>query len=228
MNEGFFVLIILACVHIFANQAHLQGLWHGRFLSFASGLSFSYVFVDLLPTLEKGQPILKQAFSTVVPYFDKHAYVIALAGVLFYYGLHTNASSRRNFWLGMIGYLLFNFFIGASLSEVDNPEIKPLFLFTIAMGMHYFVADHNASEDNQLLYRSKARWLLVLFLFIGYFLGDFFKLSPAITAILVSFLAGGMILNALRYELPKREQVGYLFFVLGAVVYSFIILRIGA
>jgi hypothetical protein len=228
MNPGFLALVVLAIIHLFANQSNVLGwIWHGRFLSFASGISFAYVFVDLLPTLEAGQPILKKTFDNILPYFDRHAYLIALLGVLFYYGLHTQSNGKRNFWLVFSGYLLFNFFIGASLSDSANPEIQPLALFTIAMGMHYFVQDHNAVSDNADLYQNKARWWLVAALFTGYFAGYATHIPDAVAAVIISFVAGGVFLNALRYELPKREKIGYAFFVMGALIYTAILLTIG-
>ncbi|MBA3958562.1 MAG: hypothetical protein H0X51_09270 [Parachlamydiaceae bacterium] len=223
-NAGFLSLLALAIIHLFANQVKVLGwVWHGRFLSFAAGISFAYVFVDLLPELEKSQPALKHTFENIIPYFDKHAYVIALIGVLFYYGLHTATKTNngtRNFWLSISGYLLFNFFVGVSLSDSSNPDIQPIALFTIAMGMHYFVNDHNATTEATELYSHWVRWLLVVALFFGYFVGYFARVPDAIAAITISFISGGVLLNALRYELPKREQIGYCFFVVGALLYT--------
>jgi hypothetical protein len=228
--SGMLSLIVLASIHFFANQSRLLGwIWHGRFLSFAAGLSFSYIFVDLLPSLEKGQPILKHAFDHLVPYLDKHTYVIALFGVLFYYGIHTQSETktRRKFWISLAGYVLFNFFVGASLSDSTNPEIQPLLLFTIAMGMHYFVQDHNASMEDTGLYNHQARWVLVAALFAGYAVESYVHIPNPLVAIAVSFLAGGVFLNVLRYELPKREQIGYLFFLTGALLYTGLLLSLG-
>lgn len=225
--QGLIVLVFLAVIHLYANQAQALGwIWHGRFISFAAGISFAYVFVDLLPTLESNQPVLQETFSFIVPYFDRHAYFISLLGVLFYYGLHTNPApgNDRNFWLSMSGYILFNFFLGATLSDSTNPDIQPLILFAIGMAMHYFVFDHNAYEEHAALYNQKVRWLLVSALFIGYLIGFLTKVPPAMIAIIISFLSGGVFLNALRYELPKREHVAYFFFVLGALSYSLVIL----
>jgi hypothetical protein len=182
-----------------------------------------------LPVLDQGQPALKRAFGEIIPYFDRHAYLIALFGVLFYYGLHKQslADSSLNFWLSISGYLLFNFLMGVSLSDSTNPEIQPLWLFTIAMGMHYFVRDHNAVADSASLYQHEARWGLVGALFAGYIVGYLTKIPDAVVAVVVSFLAGGVLLNALRYELPKRDQVGYLSFVLGSLLYTAVLLGIG-
>ena len=221
---------MLVAVHLFANQTKVLGwVWHGRFLSFAAGISFAYVFVDLLPALEKGQPVLRQAFESVIPYFDRHVYVIALLGVLFFYGLHTDPEdgSKRSFWLSMVGYLLFNFFVGASLSDSTNPDIQPIALFTIAMGMHYFVNDHNAEIEHPNLYQSFARWMLVAALLVGYAIGYLTHIPDAVVVIVISFLAGGIFLNVLRYELPKRKQIGYAYFLAGSLLYTAILLGIG-
>ena len=95
MNAGLISLIILVLIHLYSNKAQLFGwVWHGRFLSFAAGVSFAYIFVDLLPSLEKGQPILKKTFG-VLFYLDLHAYVLALLGVLFFYGLHTQGDTKN-------------------------------------------------------------------------------------------------------------------------------------
>ena len=81
---GLISVLILIAVHLYANRMKVLGwVWHGRFLSLASGISFAYVFVDLLPALEKGGPVIKQTLGPIVPYLDKHAYLIALLGVLF-------------------------------------------------------------------------------------------------------------------------------------------------
>jgi hypothetical protein len=144
MSPGFLALLALAAIYLFANRAKLLGLGHGPFLSLASGISLSYVFVDLLPTLERGELILKRTFGDVLPFLDLHTYLIALLGILFYYGVQSAKLDQKNHWLPITGYLLFNFFIGASLSDSSNPEIQPLALFTITIGMHYFVRDYLA------------------------------------------------------------------------------------
>jgi hypothetical protein len=230
MNTGLLSLLFLVLIHLFANKAKVLGwVWHGRFLSFASGISFAYVFVDLLPTLETSQPVLQHTFEQTFPYLNRHTYLIALFGVLFYYGIdaHTQKNRAQGFWIAMSGYFLFNFFVGASLSDSSNPDIQPIILFTLAIGMHYFVHDHNANVDATYLYQHFGRWLLVIGLVLGYVVGYLTHIPDATVALVISFLAGGVFLNVLRYELPKREKVGYAFFVIGALLYAAILLGIG-
>lgn len=221
MQGGVFAILFLALVHLYANKAKVLGwVWHGRFLSFAAGLSFAYVFVDLLPALEKGQPILKQTFGDIIPYFDRHAYLIALLGLLFYYGLQRTSLKSGKFWPTFSGYLLFNFFVGASLSDSTNPDIQPLALFTVAIGMHYFVRDHQVRIASKALFVHRGRWWLVAALVLGYVVGCMTHIPDALVAIAVSFLAGGVILNVLHYELPEKKQSSYLPFIFGALFYT--------
>lgn len=228
--SGLYGLLCLAAIHLLANQKWLVGLiWHPRFLSFAAGVSFAYVFIDILPTLEIAEPILKETFG-FIPYLNHHAYLMALFGVLFFYGLHASKSrtpSDRNFWLALFGYAVFNFFVGVSFADSTNPDIQPIPLYTTALAMHYFVNDHTLGQEEPGLYQSRARWGLICALFLGYCVGKFTHIPNSLEALVVSFLAGGVLLNVLRYELPKREKVGYPFFVLGSLLYTAIILQIG-
>ena len=226
---GLLSVAILALVHLYANKTKVFGwLWHGRFLSFAAGLSFAYVFVDLLPALEIGQPVLKQTFGEIIPYFDKHAYLIALFGLLFYYMLQRKIESlpSEKFWFSISGYLLFNFFVGASLSDPTNLDIQPISLFTIGISMHYFVRDHQARVESKPLYMKRGRWLLVSALIIGFIIGKVTHIPNALVAIAVSFLAGGIVLNVLCYELPSKKQSG-ISFVIGAVAYTVLFIFVG-
>ncbi|MGH2611534.1 MAG: hypothetical protein ACRDFB_00625 [Rhabdochlamydiaceae bacterium] len=230
MQSGFLSIIVLGLIHLYANKTKVFGwVWHGKFLSFAAGVSFAYVFVDLLPALEKGQPVLKRAFGEAIPYFDRHAYLIALLGLLFYYGIQRKAEALKNekFWLTISGYLLFNFFIGASLSDSTNPDIQPLTLFTIAVGMHYFVRDHQARTKNLPLFMHRGRWWLVATLFLGYLVGTVTRIPDAIVAIAISFLAGGILLNVLHYELPEKKESSYFPFVIGALLYTALLITVG-
>lgn len=227
---SFISLWLLVAVHLFGNQSRIMGwIWHGRFLSFASGVSFGYVFVDLLPALSEGQPVIKNTLNGALPFLDKHAYLISLVGFLFNYAVEqkSTSSSDYRFWLSMGGYILFNFFVGASLADPLNPDIKPIWLFTIAMGLHYFVRDHNAVVAHPNVYEDEARWILVIALVLGWIVGYFTDIPQAIIALVVAFVSGGVILNSMRYELPEKMSDSTAYFILGALGYSILLISIG-
>lgn len=227
---SFTSLWILVAVHLFGNQSRLIGwIWHGRFLSFASGVSFGYVFVDLLPSLSEGQSVIKETFNGALPFLDKHAYLIALIGLLFTYSVETKSTSKSDykFWLSMGGYALFNFFVGASLADPLDKDVKPIWLFTIAMGLHYFVRDHNAVVAHPNAYKNEARWILVMALILGWIVGYLTDIPQALIALVVAFVSGGVILNSMRYELPEKKKDSTAYFILGALGYSILLLSIG-
>lgn len=183
----------------------------------------SYVFVDLLPALEKGEPALKRTLDPILPFLELHTYLIALLGILFYYGLQSLPSKQKIKWPLISGYILFNFFIGVTLSDSANPEIQPLTLFTIAIGLHYFIRDHVA----KIAHKPSMMWGLIFALGIGYLIGYMTQVSVAVTAIGISFVAGGILLNTFQYELPKKETKGYFWFVAGALIYTGLLLSLG-
>lgn len=223
-------LLLLILIHLYGNTTRLLGwLWHGRFLSFASGVSFGYVFVDLLPTLSEEQQVFSNHIGTMIPFLDRHSYLIALVGMLFFYGIQGKSQSQKDFkfWVSMTGYALFNFFVGASLADPLDASVRPIWLFTIAMGLHYFVHDHNLIEDHRDAYETRARWFLVVALISGWLTGYFIKIPEMFIAIVVAFVAGGMIMNAMRYELPKKSQDSFRYFCLGALGYSLILISLG-
>ena len=223
-------LIILILIHLFGNTSRLLGwVWHGRFLSFASGVSFGYVFVDLLPSLSEEQEVFSNHVDKMIPYLDRHAYLISLIGMLFFYAIQGSSKTQKDykFWVSMAGYALFNFFVGASLADPLDQTVQPVWLFTIAMGLHYFVHDHNLQEDHEDAYENSARWILVLALISGWLTGYFVAIPEMLIAIVVAFVSGGMIMNAMRYELPIRSQDSFRYFVLGSLGYSIILMSLG-
>ena len=115
----------------------------------------------------------------MLPFLELHTYLIALVGILFYYGVQTAKSTKKNKWLAISGYLIFNFFIGASLSDSSNPEIQPLALFTIAIGMHYFVRDHMANVTKKPFVLTA----LISILFAGYLVGYLTQIPDAASAV---------------------------------------------
>ncbi|MGK5595364.1 MAG: hypothetical protein ACSNEK_08410 [Parachlamydiaceae bacterium] len=221
-------IAILCLVHLLANRIKYLGwLWHGRFLSLAGGISFTYVFVSLLPELARSQMSIETI--GLFPYFEKHVYLIALLGFLFFYSAQSVTTKDHYRTLGFLtsmgSYTIFNLLIGSSITDSQNVDVQPLPLFILAMSLHYFVNDHNLREAHQNLYEDVGRWLLTLALIVGGFLGVWWPLPEAIAAILMAFAAGGVLYNVMRYELPNNKNVT--FFCLGSLFYAAMLLSVG-
>lgn len=231
--KSFLSVTSLALVHLWAYKAYALGrLWHTRFLSAAGGISVAYVFVDLLPKLSRGQAVIEDSAKAVFPYFNHHIYFLAFLGFIFFYGVDRSTSSgvksktlseKWGFRISMATYVLFNFLIGDAVADADDPEVRPLALFTLAIGLHYFISDHNLRLKHKHLYDAFGRWILALSLYLGWYFGDIANIPEPIVALTVAFIAGGWMLNVLSYELPSDENRSYAAFCLGGIIYSMIL-----
>ena len=99
-----FLIVIIASVHIFAHKVTiLDELPRKKWLSFAGGVSVALVFVHILPELHRMQDSIEH--HSLLPGNVEHdLYMIALAGILLFYGLEHmaiavqtgNASDKKN------------------------------------------------------------------------------------------------------------------------------------
>lgn len=223
---------VLALVHLLAPlTSRLEQLKHGRFLSVGGGVAIAYVFIDLLPKLCQHDAVLHAALTLIFPYFEHHVYVLALLGFLLFFAvdrLQSVWSAERMFKFSISSYVLFNFLVGYAITDQNNPEIRPLFLFTFAMALHYFVNDYTLDNHYPLEYTRYGRWLIITSLYIGWLVGTYFVLSKAAIAVVSAFIAGGVIMNVTRHELPKDNPHSLGAFLWAAGFYTVILLTIGS
>ncbi len=88
----------LAVVHLFSNRLRFlnvtpRSIW----LSIFGGISVSYVFVHLLPELAEGQQTVVEALDEGrgLAFLQSHIYLVALLGLVVFYGLERLATSSR-------------------------------------------------------------------------------------------------------------------------------------
>ena len=221
---------IFALVHLFAEKTRkLDRLTRGRFLSAGGGVAIAYVFIDLLPKLAKSDLVVSQALQGVFPYFERHVYIMALLGFLLFFvvGQSKTCLGRNSFWLSISSYAFFNFLVGYAVVDKNDPEVQPLVLFTFAMALHYFSNDFSLSSSHGREYGRAGKWLLVLSLFLGWLVGVFITLPATGIALVSAFIAGGVIMNVIRHELPKENPNSLSSFLICAALYTFILLTIG-
>jgi hypothetical protein len=225
-------ITLFAVVHLFAEKTQkLNKISHGRFLSLGSGLAIAYVFVDILPKLAKRGQVVQQAFIGIFPFVERHVYVITLAGFLLFFSVNQMPKvmpTRKTFWLSLASYAFFNFLVGYAVVDKDNPEVKPLALFTLAIALHFFTNDYTLSERHGEEYRKKGRWLLIVSLFLGWASGIGTTIPPAAIAIASAFIAGGVIMNVTQHELPEENPHSLGVFLLTAIFYTILLLSVGS
>jgi zinc transporter ZupT len=234
--------VLLAVVHLFAYRLQLHFIPRSKWLSFAGGISVTYVFIHLLPELAAWQN--EAGLKNLIGFLNHHLYLVALLGMSFFYGLERAAKlsvssartedkggsdfahSNRIFWLHLLSFCLYNVLIGYLLVHRDVESRLSLLLYTLAMAFHFLVNDYALADHYRRDYHSKGRWLASFSVLLGWGLGLLTNLSETTLAILFAWLAGGIMLNVLKEELPEERKSNFWAFLLGVFAYSVLLLTI--
>lgn len=226
----------LVLVHLFASN--LPFLDHrtprSPWLSVAGGISIAYVFVEVFPGLAAAQHTLGDAWG-FLPFAEKHAYVVALAGLLVFYGLEDVVSRSQRaraalpdaretttamgvFWLHIGSFTIYNALVGYILVRGESRGMRELLFYFVAMAVHFALNDHALRKDHRETYTRVGRWVLAAAIVAGWALGLGTHVSAAATGALLAFLAGGVVMNVMKEEEPG--PAGFLPFVLAAAAYA--------
>lgn len=226
MILSFIAILIFGLIHLSSLKTIKMGkTTHERFLSMSGGVALAFVFVDLLPNLCSANDIIRA--SGFFPVIERHVFVLALLGFLLFFVVD-GSSKEGGFWLPLASYAIFNFLIGYSVADPTDPEVQPFLLFIIAIGLHYFINDYSMSQAHYEDYLAYGRWILIAVMFAGWTVGFFFKLPDEPMALINSFIAGGVLMNVMRHELPKKSVYARGVLLLAAVAYCFLLLSIGS
>lgn len=230
----------LGVVHIVAGRLKfLDVIPRSRWLSMAGGASVAYVFVHILPDLSRGQQTIERYGSFGITFLETHVYLIALVGLVVFYGLDRAAVLSRArraqtegqdstepgvFWLHMVSFSLYNALIGYLLLHRERPGLASLLIYFFAMALHFVVNDYGLKELHKEAYESVGRWILVGAVLVGWAVGAATQIHEAAIASLFAFLAGGVVLNVIKEELPEERRSSFWAFLTGVAAYAVVVL----
>lgn len=239
---GLLLAVCLGLVHIFASRMRwLIAIPKSWWMSIAGGVSIAYIFLDILPELGQAQEEVEHVGGPVVEYLEKHVYLLALVGLAIFYGLeklalksrfhrrrthNEDATHRQVFWIHATSFALYNAVLGYLLRESADHGIVACLLLFFALAMHFVVNDVGLREHHQQIYDHVGRWLLAGAIVFGWALGQTFHVNRAAIAAIWAFIAGGIILNVLKEELPEEQESHFGLFVAGAALYSMVLLAL--
>lgn len=231
----------LALLHIIGTRLPLfQIIPLFRWTSFAGGVSITYVFMEVFPELAEHQAH-QNAIGTPLVFIENHIYLMALAGLVAFYSLdimrsrRMGTSQRSNnysvssppqaiFWIRLVAFAALNVIFGYLLQDLSHHTVLGCLLFFMAVGLHFFIIDTSFHEHFAVLYQCYGRWILAAAVLLGTALGLVIEVDATALAVIWSFLAGSIILNVLRRELPDANQTCYRSFLFGCGLFTLLVL----
>ena len=188
-------------------------------LSFAGGAATAYVFVHLLP--EIGYHRLRIEESDHASY-EAFLYPVLLAGTSIYYALESYLSHSRRmrgpagFAVHMAGFSLYFALIGYFLQHRGDKDAEQELFYFLVLGLHILVLDTVFRRRHEALYDRIGRWVMAASVLAGWALGELVEFPAAVSGMAYALLAGGMILNILKQELPASKEGQVVPFLIGA------------
>ncbi|NMH59143.1 hypothetical protein HCJ96_03790 [Alteromonas sp. MYP5] len=231
------VTVLLFClIHLFAGKLRfLDAIPRSRWLSFAGGVSVAYIFIHLFPEMAEIQSTFASKDSTWLS-LEHQTYFIALIGLSVFYGLERlikggrekqdaaqSKTVRYAFWLHLLSFALYNALIAYLLVHRQDDAEMGLLFYAIAMSLHFLVNDYGLRQHHKEVYRVYGRWILSAAIVVGWLLGRYLALNENIIHGLFAFLAGSIILNVLKEELPEERKSRFLPFASGITVFALLV-----
>lgn len=166
---------------------------------------------------------------------DRLVYLVALSGLVVFYGLERAIRASRGdhraddgpepsrpgvFWTHLAAFALYNLLIGYLLVHREERGAWSLTIYAVAMALHFLTNDFGLRQDYRQRYDGLGRWVLVAAIASGWGLGLATAVPASAVSLLFAFLAGGVVMNVMKEELPEERKSRFLPFLTGAAVYS--------
>ncbi len=240
LSLALLLAVALAIVHVYIVRLPIfTVIPRYRWTSFAGGVSICFVFLEVFPELSHAKEKFESSDFSVLHQLDNQSHLIALIGLLVFYGLGSFALRAKSlehsahdkevslpsvFWIRISGFAILNVIFGYLLNDLSDHSLFDCILFFIAVALHFFITDENLREGHQSLYDKKGRWLLAAAIVLGAVVGQLVHLNETAIAIVWSFSAGSIILNVLMRELPEERETCFWSFCGGSAVYAALLL----
>ena len=224
----------LALVHLVSGRWQFSGPnVRRRFLSLAGGASVAYVFVLLLPEVSEQSSLAAGETAAAALLAEQRVYVAALSGFVVFYGLEVFVTQHRDeeveaselvFWVHIAIFACYSGLIGYVLFHREGAGLLELLYYAVAMALHFTVTDYGLRHHHQEAFYRLGRWILAGTTLLGGLIGFGTEIEPVPLSMLFGFLAGSIVLNIIKEELPGLDQSRFGAFVVGATVYTVLLL----
>lgn len=232
--------LAFCAVHVFVGRLRFLDVEpRSRWLSFAGGVAVGYVFLHILPELAAHGAVFQRATRLEIALAEALVYTLALAGLVLFYGVERaivlsrgTRNERDNaqrphpgiFWVHIAISAMLIMIVGYLLNHREDPTAAGLALFFGALLLHFVTADFASRANHPEIYDAAGRWVLVAATLTGWALGAWVALPPIAVGALFAFVGGAIILVSLKEELPQERQSAFWPFLVGAALYSVLVL----
>jgi zinc transporter ZupT len=225
-------VVFLSLVHVLADLLRLkQQVPQKYWLSFADGISISYVFLGLLPKIIEGTDAMPESLGPMVAVVKNNPFLPLLAGLVAFYGLErlvdkpeyedkvdpSLSATGVRVWSHLASYALYKAIIGYLIAKMADPVL--ISIFVLSMAVHFLVVDYRMMEIHKGAYQKTGRWLLTLAIFIGWLVGVTTVIAPIIVTLLLAFVAGGIVLVVLEEEFSREHPSSFPAFLAAVLAY---------
>lgn len=198
-----------------------------KWFSFSSGIAITYFFLYILPSLNKRQDTLRiEAFDLALP---SEIYVVSLIGFTVFYGTmrfvrtphfqDETIDQNVSYWLQVIlltAYMSFSAYVVTASSVTFVARS----FYATALGVHFLALGHDLYRHYGTKYLNQGRYLLTAGILGGGFFARFIELAEHVEALVFAFVAGAMILNIVKFELPSDRNLHVRTFTLAVFGYG--------
>ncbi|WP_218958943.1 hypothetical protein [Salinimonas marina] len=191
----------------------------------------AYVFIQVFPEMAEVQEAFSDHDGLLIA-LEHQAYLIALIGLCLFYGLEKLIKSARQneqqaehkrltaFGVHLASFAIYNGLIGYLLVHREEPDLTGLLFYALAIGLHFLVNDFGLRKHHQQRYHHYGRWILACSIVVGWLIGLMTAIHELLIHGLFAFLAGSIILNVLKEELPDERKSRFLPFMGGVIVFA--------
>ena len=230
---------VLVLLHLVVGQSQVFDSNPSLWKSVSGGVGISFAFLVLLPKIAATQQALTAAATPgLYGYLEHHAYLVALVGLVLYFGLNIAVERllvvpTRKPWKstvtalvmahasGMSGYFLL---MGYLVAKTPSDQRAAVVLFTFAMAIHLLSIDHGLRKKYGGLFDRVLCWVFASATALGGLIAAVTEVPYATFMLFNSFFAGMLIIATIKEKVPEAADAKVVPFLAGIFGYSVLLL----
>ncbi len=216
--------ILVALVHYYSQRVHKYHSYHNELLSFAAGISLTYLLLFLLPELYEG-----------VAQLHKLLFLFVLFGAVLFHVvekyIYQHKKSKQLIAdlsaMHAISFFIYHFLMGVVIVNLLNRDFTLGLLFFIPILTYSAIGQVSLKEIHAKVTEKKmVRFFLAASTLIGIIEAIIIQINPKLFYALLGFVAGAMLYHIMRESIPSEKEGNALFFLLGSIIYTILIVII--